>query len=119
MVFDYGVNNCTQVMAQIKIDQKSGTTQDGSLRYQEDEPAAQGDGPLVVAVGIHPSDGAGIASPVHGFQFRYDLPGEEGGRAADGRRRVQRARQRQGAEIMNLDCCYPELWQEEISIVAI
>ena len=38
MVFDYGVNNCTQVMAQIKIDQKSGTTQDGSLRYQEELP---------------------------------------------------------------------------------
>lgn len=39
IVFDYGVNNCTQVMAQIKIDQKSGTTQDGSLRYQEELPA--------------------------------------------------------------------------------
>lgn len=38
MVFDYGVTNCTQVMAQIKIDQASGTTKDG-LRYQEELPA--------------------------------------------------------------------------------
>lgn len=37
-VFDYGVSNCTQIMAQIKIDQKTGTTSDGSLRYQEELP---------------------------------------------------------------------------------
>lgn len=37
-VFGYGVTHCTQVMAQIKIDQASGTTQDGSLRYQEELP---------------------------------------------------------------------------------
>lgn len=35
-VFNYGVSNCTQIMAQIKIDSKTGTTQDGSLRYQEE-----------------------------------------------------------------------------------
>lgn len=38
-VFDYGVSNCTSVMAQIKIDQKTGTTANGSLRYQEELPA--------------------------------------------------------------------------------
>ncbi len=38
-IFTYGVTSCTQVMAQIKIDQSKGTTQDGSLRYQEELPA--------------------------------------------------------------------------------
>lgn len=38
-VFNYGVSNCTQIMAQIKIDSKTGTTQDGSLRYQEELPS--------------------------------------------------------------------------------
>ncbi|MBO5124686.1 MAG: type III-B CRISPR module RAMP protein Cmr4 [Spirochaetaceae bacterium] len=38
-VFDYGVSNCTQIMAQIKIDSKTGTTEDGSLRYQEELPS--------------------------------------------------------------------------------
>lgn len=38
-VFTYGVTSCTQVMAQIKINQSRGTTQDGSLRYQEELPA--------------------------------------------------------------------------------
>jgi len=38
-VFSYGVSHCTSVMAQIKIDQTTGTTQDGSLRYQEELPA--------------------------------------------------------------------------------
>lgn len=38
-VFGYGVSNCTSVMAQIKIDQKTGTTANGSLRYQEELPA--------------------------------------------------------------------------------
>ncbi len=38
-VFGYGVTHCTQIMAQIKIDQASGTTEDGSLRYQEELPA--------------------------------------------------------------------------------
>ena len=38
-VFDYGVSNCTSIMAQIKIDQKTGTTANGSLRYQEELPA--------------------------------------------------------------------------------
>lgn len=37
-VFNYGVTSCTQVMAQIKINQATGTTQDGSLRYQEELP---------------------------------------------------------------------------------
>ena len=37
-VFDYGVSQCTQVMAQIKIDQKTGTSKEG-LRYQEDLPS--------------------------------------------------------------------------------
>lgn len=38
-VFNYGVSNCTQIMAQIRIDSKTGTTQDGSLRYQEELPS--------------------------------------------------------------------------------
>ena len=38
-VFGYGVSHCTSVMAQIKIDQKTGTTATGSLRYQEELPA--------------------------------------------------------------------------------
>jgi len=38
-VFDYGVSECTQIMAQIAIDPKSGTTKDGSLRYQEELPS--------------------------------------------------------------------------------
>lgn len=38
-VFNYGVSNCTQIMAQIKIDSKTGTTPDGSLRYQEELPS--------------------------------------------------------------------------------
>jgi len=37
-VFKYGVTSCTQVMAQIKINQATGTPQDGSLRYQEELP---------------------------------------------------------------------------------
>ncbi len=38
-VFDYGVSHCTQVMAQITIDQGTGTTKKGSLRYQEELPS--------------------------------------------------------------------------------
>jgi CRISPR-associated protein Cmr4 len=38
-VFAYGVTSCTQIMAQIKIDQSRGTTQDHSLRYQEELPS--------------------------------------------------------------------------------
>ena len=38
-VFNYGVSNCTQIMAQIKIDSKTGTTADDSLRYQEELPS--------------------------------------------------------------------------------
>lgn len=38
-VFNYGVTDCTQIMAQIKIDEKTGTTKDGSLRYQEELPS--------------------------------------------------------------------------------
>lgn len=38
-VFNYAVTNCTQIMAQIKIDSKTGTTSDGSLRYQEELPS--------------------------------------------------------------------------------
>lgn len=38
-VFDYGVSNCAQIMAQIKIESKTGTTVDGSLRYQEELPS--------------------------------------------------------------------------------
>jgi CRISPR-associated protein Cmr4 len=37
-VFDYAVQ-CTQITAQIKINQGTGTTQSGSLRYQEELPA--------------------------------------------------------------------------------
>lgn len=38
-VFNYGVSDCTQIMAQIRIDSTTGTTQDGSLRYQEELPS--------------------------------------------------------------------------------
>lgn len=38
-VFNYGVSNCTSVMAHISIDQRTGTTDPGSLRYQEELPA--------------------------------------------------------------------------------
>lgn len=38
-VFTYGVSHCTSIMAQIKIDQATGTTANGSLRYQEELPA--------------------------------------------------------------------------------
>ena len=38
-VFNYGVTNCTQIMAQIKIDSATGTTQEGLLRYQEELPS--------------------------------------------------------------------------------
>ncbi|HPH03838.1 MAG TPA: type III-B CRISPR module RAMP protein Cmr4 [Spirochaetota bacterium] len=38
-VFAYGVSSCTQVVAQISIDQTKGTTKTGSLRYQEELPA--------------------------------------------------------------------------------
>lgn len=35
MMYDYCVSSCTEVQAQIKIDEKTGTAQDGALRYQE------------------------------------------------------------------------------------
>lgn len=38
-VFNYGVSDCTQIMAQIQIDSETGTTKDGSLRYQEELPS--------------------------------------------------------------------------------
>lgn len=38
-VFKYGITCCTAVLAQIQIDQKTGTTKDGSLRYQEELPS--------------------------------------------------------------------------------
>lgn len=38
-VFDYGVTYCTQIMAQIAIDSKTGTTAAGTLRYQEELPS--------------------------------------------------------------------------------
>jgi CRISPR-associated protein Cmr4 len=38
-VFSYGVSNCTSIMANISIDQRTGTTKDGSLRYQEELPS--------------------------------------------------------------------------------
>jgi len=38
-VFNYGVTECTQIMAQIKIEVETGTTKDGSLRYQEELPS--------------------------------------------------------------------------------
>ena len=37
-VFNYGVTDCTQIMAQIKIEAETGTTKDG-LRYQEELPS--------------------------------------------------------------------------------
>ena len=39
MMYDFLVSSCTEVQTQIKIDAKTGTTQDGSLRYQELLPA--------------------------------------------------------------------------------
>jgi len=38
-VFKYGVQHCTAINAQIAIDQKTGTTKTGSLRYAEELPA--------------------------------------------------------------------------------
>jgi CRISPR-associated protein Cmr4 len=38
-VFNYGVSHCTQINAQIEIDQGSGSTAKGSLRYQEELPS--------------------------------------------------------------------------------
>lgn len=38
-VFNYGVTDCTQIMAQIKIKAETGTTEEGSLRYQEELPS--------------------------------------------------------------------------------
>jgi CRISPR-associated protein Cmr4 len=38
-IFDYGVSECTQIVAQISINQEKGITKDGSLRYQEELPA--------------------------------------------------------------------------------
>jgi len=38
-VFGYGVSNCTSIMANITINQKTGTTKEGSLRYQEELPS--------------------------------------------------------------------------------
>lgn len=38
-VFNYGVTDCTQIMAQIKINSETGTTDTGSLRYQEELPS--------------------------------------------------------------------------------
>lgn len=38
-VFKYGVTECTQINAQISIDSETGTTKDGSLRYQEELPS--------------------------------------------------------------------------------
>jgi len=38
-VFKYAVESCTEVQAQIKINQESGTAEDGSLRYEELLPA--------------------------------------------------------------------------------
>ena len=38
-VFNYGVTDCTQIMAQIQIDSATGTTKEGSLRYQEELPS--------------------------------------------------------------------------------
>ncbi|MBW2569955.1 MAG: type III-B CRISPR module RAMP protein Cmr4 [Deltaproteobacteria bacterium] len=34
-IFNYGVENCMEIRTQIKIDDKTGTTVDGSLRYEE------------------------------------------------------------------------------------
>lgn len=38
-IFRYGVESCTQIAAQIKIEASTGTTTDKSLRYQEELPA--------------------------------------------------------------------------------
>ncbi len=38
-IYHYGVSHCTEIRTQIKIDDKTGTTVDGSLRYEEVLPA--------------------------------------------------------------------------------
>lgn len=38
-MFDYAVSYCTEIQTNIKIDSKTGTAQDGALRYQEFLPA--------------------------------------------------------------------------------
>ncbi|MCB4205241.1 type III-B CRISPR module RAMP protein Cmr4 [Deferribacterales bacterium Es71-Z0220] len=38
-MFDYCVSSCTEIQTNIKIDSKTGTAEDGSLRYQEFLPA--------------------------------------------------------------------------------
>ena len=38
-IYHYGVSNCTEIRTQIKIDDETGTTVDGSLRYGEVLPA--------------------------------------------------------------------------------
>lgn len=38
-VFGYGISNCTSIMANISINQATGTTKDRSLRYQEELPS--------------------------------------------------------------------------------
>ena len=38
-MFDYCISSCTEIQTNIKIDSKTGTTQDGSLRYQEFLPS--------------------------------------------------------------------------------
>jgi CRISPR-associated protein Cmr4 len=38
-MFEYVVTNCTEIQTQIKIDAETGTTADGSLRYEELLPA--------------------------------------------------------------------------------
>lgn len=38
-VFNYGVSDCTQITAKISIDSTTGSTVDGSLRYQEELPS--------------------------------------------------------------------------------
>lgn len=38
-IFGYAVSHCTSVAAHIAIDQQTGTTRDGSLRYQEELPS--------------------------------------------------------------------------------
>ena len=56
---------------------------------------AQRDAPLAVAGGVHPADRAGVPAPAHALDLVDQRDRGRGGRAADGRRGVQRLGQLQ------------------------
>jgi len=66
-VFRYGVSDCTAIMAQIKINQKTGTTAKGSLRYQEELPADSILYSLIFWGGSRDSAGSLQATAIKGY----------------------------------------------------